>query len=75
MNIPYQWLLGFYVVNMVASALIQSLPTPTTASSGWYVFVYKFLSLLIADFKSLTSKLPPPSIMVGVKKDLTKESS
>ena len=64
MNIPYQWLLGFYVINMVASALVQSLPTPTTASSVWYVFIYKFLSLLIADFKSLTSKLPTPDVTV-----------
>jgi hypothetical protein len=67
MNIPYQWLLGFYVINMIASALVQSLPAPTTASSKWYVFLYKFLSLLIADFKSLTASLPSPGITVGTK--------
>jgi hypothetical protein len=59
-TIPVQWLLIFYVVNQVASALIQSLPVPTTVSSGWYVFIYKFLNLLIADFKSFTANLPPP---------------
>jgi len=67
MNIPYQWLLIYYMTNMVASAMVQSLPVPTTASSGWYVFIYKFLSLLIADFKSLTASLPPPGITVGTK--------
>jgi hypothetical protein len=67
MTIPVQWLLIFYVANQVASALIQSLPVPTTASNGLYVFVYKFLSLIIADFKSFTANLPPPGIAVGVK--------
>jgi hypothetical protein len=66
-TIPVQWLLVFYVANQVASALIQSLPVPTTASSGWYVFIYKFMNLLIADFKSFTANLPPPGIAVGVK--------
>jgi len=63
-TIPIQWLLVFYVANQIASALIQSLPVPTTASSGAYIFIYKFLSLLIADFKSFTSKLPSPDITV-----------
>jgi hypothetical protein len=66
-TIPVQWLLVFYVANQVASALIQSLPVPTTASSGWYVFIYKFMNLLIADFKSFTASLPPPVLRVGTK--------
>ena len=67
MTVPVQWLLAFYIVNQIASALIQSLPTPTATSRGLYVFIYKFLSLLIADFKSFTQKLPEPPIVVGVK--------
>lgn len=67
MTIPVQWFLIFYVVNQVASAMIQSLPAPTTASNGAYVFVYKFLSLIIADFKSFTTNLPIPGISVDTK--------
>ena len=64
MTIPVEWLLIFYIVNQVASALVQSLPDPTTSSSGWYVFVYRFMTLLIADFKSFTNKLPTPDLTV-----------
>ena len=62
MNFTAQMLLMFYVVNQVSSALIQALPSPNTASNGLYIFIYKFLSLLIADFKSFAAQLPPPPL-------------
>jgi hypothetical protein len=62
-NIPMQWLLIFFVANQVLSALIQSLPVPVTTSSGFYVFIYKFLSLLISDFKSFTASFPTPTVV------------
>jgi hypothetical protein len=65
MNFSIQTLLVFYVANQVLSALIQSLPSPTTASNGLYVFIFKFLSLLIADFKSFTAQLPPPPLLTS----------
>lgn len=64
MNIPVtaQWLLIFYVANGVLSALVQALPAPDTSSSKMYVFFDKFMSLLIADFKTFAAQLPPPTI-------------
>jgi hypothetical protein len=62
LNLPEQWLLIFFVANLVLSALIQALPEPDTTSSKGYVFTYKFLSLLISDFKSFAQKIPPPTI-------------
>ena len=60
MNIPVtmQLVLLFYVVNSVASALVQALPVPNGGVG--YTFVYKFLSLLTADFKSFSSTMPMP---------------
>jgi hypothetical protein len=60
MNIPVtmQLVLLFYVVNSVASALVQALPVPN--GSVGYTFIYKFLSLLTADFKSFSSTMPMP---------------
>lgn len=65
LSITYQTLLIFFVANQVLSALIQALPQPTTASNGVYVFTYKFLSLVIADFKSFSAQLPPPTVTVA----------
>lgn len=56
--VPLQLVLLFYVVNSVASALVQALPVPN--GSVGYTFVYKFLSLLTADFKSFSSTMPMP---------------
>lgn len=53
-----EWLMIFYIINQVMSALIQSLPAPVEGGNAVYAFFYKFLSLLIADFKSFTSKIP-----------------
>ncbi len=62
MNIPVtlQLVLLFYVVNSVASALVQALPVPNDNSGQFYTFIYKFLSLLTADFKSFSSIMPMP---------------
>jgi hypothetical protein len=64
MNIPVslQLVLLFYVVNSIASALVQALPVPN--GSVGYTFVYKFLSLLTADFKSFSSTLPMPVLTI-----------
>jgi hypothetical protein len=64
-NFSYQWLLIFYVANQVLSAFVQALPSATTQSSPFYVFITKFLSLVIADFKSFGAQLPEPQITVS----------
>lgn len=56
-----EWLMVFYIANQVLSALIQSLPPLTTSSGPTYTFINKFLSLLIADFKSFSAKPQLPS--------------
>lgn len=56
--ISFNMLLLLFVINQVASALIQSMPTPTEGGNQLYAFVYKFLTLLVGDFKSFMSKLP-----------------
>lgn len=63
MTIPLtaQWFLLFYIANIVGSAAIQSMPVPS-GKNAFYAFLYKFLSLLIADFKSFSSNLPLPKI-------------
>jgi hypothetical protein len=63
MTVPEQWLLIFYVANQVASALIQALPAPN--GNPWYNFFYKFLSLLIADFKSFSATFPKPQLSLS----------
>jgi predicted membrane protein len=60
MNLSVQWLLVFYVANQILSCMVQALPEPTSTSGMGYRFVYKFLSLLIADFKSFSDTLPKP---------------
>jgi hypothetical protein len=51
-------LLILYVINQVSSALIQSMPAPTEGGNAWYSFIYKFLTLLVGDFRSFMTKLP-----------------
>ncbi len=58
--VTMQLVLLFYVVNSVASALVQALPVPNDNSGQFYTFIYKFLSLLTADFKSFSSTMPMP---------------
>jgi hypothetical protein len=60
--VPLQLVLLFYVVNSVVSALVQALPVPN--GSVIYTFVYKFLSLLTADFKSFSSMMPMPVLTI-----------
>ena len=57
-SVTLQLALIFYVVNSVASALVQALPVPN--GSVIYTFIYKFLSLLVADFKSFSATMPTP---------------
>ncbi|MDR3392432.1 MAG: hypothetical protein P4L77_11945 [Sulfuriferula sp.] len=53
-----EWLMIFYIINQVASALVQSLPVPMQGGNAFYAFFYKFFSLLVADFKSFVTKIP-----------------
>lgn len=55
-----QWLLIFYVANQIASALVQALPAPN--GNSWYAFFYKFMNLLVADFKSYAAQFPAPKL-------------
>ena len=55
-----QWLLIFYVANQIASALVQALPAPN--GNSWYAFFYKFMNLLVADFKSYAAQFPTPKL-------------
>ena len=54
----FEQLLILYVVNQVSSALVQALPMPVEGGNAGYAFFYKFLTLLVGDFRSFTSKLP-----------------
>lgn len=65
MTVPEQWLIVFYVANQVLSALVQALPQPS-GQNAFYMFAYKFLSLLIADFKSYSAQLPQPMLTASV---------
>ena len=58
-----QWLMVFYISNQVLSAAVQALPQPDANSSKVYVFLQKFLSLLVADFKTFATKIQPPTEM------------
>ena len=61
MNLPtftLEQLLILYVVNQVASALVQAAPIPVEGGNQFYAFIYKFFTLLVGDFKSFMTKLP-----------------
>jgi hypothetical protein len=54
--------MGLYIANQLYSAAVQAMTPPTTSSSGFYTFLYKFMSLTAADFKSFAAKAAPPMI-------------
>jgi hypothetical protein len=57
-----------YIANMLASAFVQSLLEPTAESSGLYKVLYKFLSLVVTDFKSFSAAVPvPPGTVAAVE--------
>jgi hypothetical protein len=58
-NLNATQLLEMYVAYQLLSAVVQSLDAPTETSNGAYRFIYKFLSLVIADFRSYAQKMPP----------------
>ena len=61
MNFPaitFEQILILYVINQVASALVQAAPIPVEGGNQFYAFIYKFLTLLVGDFKSFMTKLP-----------------
>jgi len=62
--VPVEWLLIFYITYLVLSAFVQALPAPN--GNQWYNFLYKFLSLLIGDFKSFAAQIPQPVLTQAV---------
>lgn len=57
-----QTVLEAYIAFQLYSALVQSLPPPSTYGGVWYRAVYNFLTILAADFKSyISSKVPSSS--------------
>ena len=55
-----------YIAFQVLSAFVQSLPLPAENGNVVYASLYKFLSLLIADFRGFVTKgaaksLPTPA--------------
>jgi hypothetical protein len=56
----FEQLLVLYVINQVSSALVQSLAPPQEGGNQGYAFFYRFLTLLVGDFKSFMSKIPAP---------------
>ena len=59
-NLSAQQLLEMYVAYQLLSAAVQSLDPPTAESNGLYRFIFKFLSLLIADFNAFAGKNVKP---------------
>lgn len=55
-------IMGFYILNQLYSAAVQAMAPPTTTSSAFYTFLYKFMSLTAADFKAFAAKASPPTI-------------
>ena len=69
-NLPASTLAEIYVIYTILSAAVQSMPEPDENSSAFYVFIYRFLSLLLADFKSFTAKkLPGQAAPTSVPKE------
>jgi hypothetical protein len=66
MQVSYEQFLIFYFGYQIFSALVQALPEPN--GNVWYTFFYKFMSLLIADFKSFSAQMPAaPALTVTQK--------
>ena len=57
MHFTIEQVTTFYVGYTVASALVQALPAPN--GNQWYNTLYKFLNILIADFKSYAASVSP----------------
>jgi hypothetical protein len=66
MSISVQWLLIFFAANQVLSALVQALPVPN--NSVGYTFFYKFVNLLVADFKTFSATIPQPVLTISSSK-------
>lgn len=46
----------FYIAYQLLSAAVQSMNPPTEKSGGFYSFLYRFLSLIVADYKSFAQR-------------------
>ena len=55
------WLLVLWIANQVLSAVVQSMEAPDANIGKFYKFFYKFMSLIISDFKSFAAPIPPPT--------------
>jgi hypothetical protein len=56
----FEQILILYIINQVSSALVQSLPAPVEGGNVVYASVYKFLSIIVGDFKAFMTKVPAP---------------
>jgi hypothetical protein len=54
-----QQTVDIYIVFLLLSALVQSLPPLTENSNVVYATFYRFMSIVIADFKSFAAKKLP----------------
>jgi len=55
-------MLMMYIILLVASALVQSLPSPVEYGGVWYKALYNFLSAIVLDFKSFIKNPPVGSV-------------
>ena len=55
-----QHVMAAYIAFQLYSAIVQSLPTPEDFPQGgiWYKALYNFLTVLAADFKAISTKIP-----------------
>lgn len=65
-------LMAYYIINTLVSAFVQSLIPPDTESSKSYIVLYKFMSLIIADFKSFGANIPPPQLTATQSETVSK---
>lgn len=54
-----QQIVDIYIAFILLSALVQSLPPLTEKSGPIYSTIYRFLNILVADFKSYAAKRLP----------------
>lgn len=58
-NFNAQQVVDIYIAFILLSALVQSLPPLTESSNVVYATIYRFLNIVIADFKSFAAKKLP----------------
>ena len=69
-NTIVSWILAHQVLAttitwVVFSAAVDSLATPTAASSGFYMWFYKFTNMVAMNLSKLTVQAPAPIAPLG----------